>query len=722
MGTTGQGILHFNSGRMDRFNSADGLSSDDVRSLFEDREGNIWVATNSGIDRFREFPVTRLSRREGLSHNTAGSVFSSKDGGVWVGTAGGLDRVEDTKVTGYNRTNGLASNAIQTIFEDRSGRLWVNSGSDLSYLLDGRFHALPGKFGTISAAAEDRDGNLWFSAPEQGLIRVRDGKVASVMPWTQFVKEPAASLETDLETGGLWLGFTHSGVAWYHPGRPTQFYTARDGLGAGVVRDLHLSLDGTLWAATDGGLSKLRDGRIITLTEAQGLPCKQIHSLVEDDNLALWMNTGCGLVRIDAAELEAWSADPKHKIASHLYVADDGMRVRPTAFGSFRGAAKSKDGRLWFAVMDGVAVVNPQRLPHNSIAPPVRIEQISADKVTYPANTSPVLPPKPKELQIDYTAFSFVAPEKVHFRYRLVPFETDWHDAGTLRQRNYTNLAPHSYRFEVEACNNDGVWSESPAVMNFSIQPAFVQTTGFKVLCIVGFILALCGVYVLRGRQVSARLQLKYEARMDERTRISREIHDTLLQNITGFALQLGALSKHSEASLTVRERLRGLRLEAEDWLREARESVSDLRRPLRPNEDLETSLQRMGEEVTAGSQIQFHMITYGRSLPAPDHIQEDLLRIFQEAARNSVRHSHATEIRVSVRYSGDSICLQISDDGCGFDPLSSDKTNHWGLTTMRERARKIGGELTISAVPGKGATIEVVARIRNFRNTPTTL
>jgi signal transduction histidine kinase len=551
-----------------------------------------------------------------------------------------------------------------------------------------------------------------MSDPEHGLIRVKDAQVAGVVPWSQFENKQASALEADLNDGGLWLGFAQGGIAYYKPGGPPRWYLTADGLTPGAVTDLHLTRDGTLWIATQGGLSRLRQGNVATLTSTNGLPCNRIHAIVEDDSGALWLNTACGLVRVDASELSGWSANPQRKVKVKTYDASDGMRTRPTPTGYFRRAAKSKDGRLWFAVFDGVAVIDPKHLPENRLRPPVQIEQITAGHTANSNNSHLELPPLTKELQIDYTALSFAAPEKVRFRYRLEGFDKEWTDAGARRQAEYTNLPPKHYQFRVIASNNDGVWNETGASVEFSIQPAYYQTNWFRLAFIAGFAQLLWSLHGIRLRRMAAQLNVRFEERLAERTRIAGEMHDTLLQNISGFALQLDGLSK--TVSAPVRDRLHDLREQAEQCLREAREFVWDLRSPAVEEKDLSAALRGAGEDIIAGRQVQFHMTVTGDRRPAPARLQEQLLRIVQEATRNAVRHGHATEINMDVAYlDADLIRVQMRDDGQGFDlKEASGKLGHWGLTIMRERARKIGAELKISTAPGHGTEIEIVVPV----------
>ena len=468
---------------------------------------------------------------------------------------------------------------------------------------------------------------------------------------------------------------------------------------------------GTLWIATEGGLSQLRDGQILTLTSANGLGCDRIHTLIEDDAEALWLNTACGLIRIAREDLSAWLSDARGQLKTKLFGPADGMRVRTAPSGYSRRSAKSTDGRLWFPVLDAVAVVDPRHLPENRLAPPVQIEQLVVDRKPYSIRPGLTLPPLTRDLQIDYTAFSFAAPEQVRFRYKLEGYDNDWSAPSSLRQAQYTNLAPRHYRFRVLAANNDGVWNEVGASIEFGIRPTFYQTTWFKWSSVAAFGGLLWLSYRLRVRHVAAQISMRFEERLSERTRISRELHDTLLQNITGFALQLGGLSKTVTAPDSAKERLVDLRRQAEEWLREARESVWDLRAPVSEGRDFLEAMRIVGQQLTAVKQIRFHIAVSGAGREVAIKLQENLLRIVQEATRNAIQHGGARQIDVRIAYlSPDGIRLQICDDGCGFNvEEASQKLGHWGLATMRERAERVGADLKITSAPGRGAEIEVV-------------
>jgi ligand-binding sensor domain-containing protein len=719
IGTWGQGLAHLSQGRIDHFTHADGLSNDVVRCLFEDHEGNIWVGTDGGLDRFRDFAVTTITKREGLAGSMASSLLASKSGGVWIGTNNGLTSIQDGKISTFNKKDGLPSNNISGIFEEQGGRLWVNTQAGITYDKHGRFQlpefTLAKKMLSTPAATEDRNHTLWISDPGQGLVHLRNQHLEGVVQWSEFGGKQAWAIEADRNGDGLWLGFLQGGIAHLRPGHATRWYGTNDGLASGAVVDLHYSRDGSLWIAAHGGMSRFKDGRIQTLGIANGLPCDEIQAMVTDNDGSTWLNTACGLICIAASDLEAWSVNPGMKVRVKLFDGTDGMTTHAATSGYFRSAVRSTDGRLWFAVLDGVAVVDPEHLPHNRLPPPVQIEQTIADRTVYALRSNLSLPPLTKDIEIDYTAFSFVNPEKVRFRYKLESYDGDWQEAGTRRQAMYTNLPPGSYKFRVIACNNDGFWNLAGASMDFSIRPMFYQTKGFQLLGVSAAALLLWSLYRLRVGQIAARLQLGFEMRMVERTRIGNELHDNLLQNISGFALQLDALSKTVAAPLSAKDRLRELRVQAEQWLREAREAVWDLRTPNLDGREFVIRLGESVQQIIHGNGIQFSLTTTGERYPAEPKLEDQLIRIFREAARNAVSHAKAKEIELLVAYADDtSIRIQMRDDGCGFDPEEASlKLGHWGLEIMRERARQVGAELQVSSVPGRGTQLDMIVRIK---------
>jgi hypothetical protein len=342
--------------------------------------------------------------------------------------------------------------------------------------------------------------------------------------------------------GGLWLGFfARGGVAYFKDGQVRASYTSADGLGEGRVNAFQLDRDGTLWAATEGGLSRVKNGRVATLTSKNGLPCDAVHWVMEDDAHSFWLYTACGLVRIARPELDAWAADPKRmrsrSMSRFSTVPTESGAIRSTA-ATARVSPSPPMGNCGSCRSTASASSIPRHLPFNKLPPPVHIEQITADRKTYETSSNLRLPPLVRDLEIDYTALSLVAPEKNRFRVKLEGRDPDWKDVGNERKAFYNDLPPRNYRFRVMACNNSGVWNEAGASFDFSIDPAYYQTAWFQASCVAAFLGLLWALYRFRLHQIAQEFNARLEERVGERTRIARELHDTLLQSFQGLMLR----------------------------------------------------------------------------------------------------------------------------------------------------------------------------------------
>jgi len=518
----GRGIVHIHQGRTDVFSDADGLSGDDIYDLFEDREGNIWVATVNGLDRFHELPVVTYSKKQGLSDIPWGGMLAARDGSVWFATLDGLNRLNQGQVTLYRQRrtahgqevvgSGLPDEGVGSLFQDSRGRIWVSTLTRIGYLEKDRFVPAAAPGGLVESLTEDTSGNLWIANRDVGLLRLSQDNVFPPIPWATFArKDPAVVLATDPLHGGLWLGFSQGGVAWFRDGHVQSSYSAADGLGEGRVNQLRFDGEGALWVASEGGLSRLKNGRIATLTSKSGLPCDAVQWTMEDDAQWVWIMMPCGLVRVARSELDAWTgATDKTARTIHATVFDnsDGLRLLAVVGDYTPRVAKSSDGKLWFSVPDGISVIDPHHLPFNKLPPPVHIEKVIADREEYGENLSgeaqskPHLPPLVRQLEIDYAALSLVAPEKVSFRYKLEGWDRDWQDAGTRRQAFYSNLPPRNYTFRVKACNNSGLWNEAGTSLDFSIAPAYYQTYWFRLSCLAAFVALLWALHRWRIRQL----------------------------------------------------------------------------------------------------------------------------------------------------------------------------------------------------------------------------
>ena len=390
-----------------------------------------------------------------------------------------------------------------SLFQDARGQLWVGTPSGVAFFKSDRFvpvAAVP--YGIVYAFADDSAGHVWVSHQE-GLLRLFGARVVERIPWARLGRrEPASALLHDAVRGGLWLGFRDGGLAYFSDGQIRASYAGAEGLGEGEVRGLYVDRSGTLWAPTAGGLSRIKDGHILTLTSRNGLPCNTVHWMIEDDARSVWLSLACGLVRIGWSELDAWASHPQQMVQATVFDRSDGVTSHRTSAGYNSVVAKSSDGRLWFVRNVGLSVIDPHHLAFNERPPPVHIERVTANDRIYDATNGLELPPRVRDLSIDYTALSLAAPEKVRFRYMLEGQDADWKEVVNDRHVQYSNLPPRAYRFRVVASNNSGVWNETGATLAFSIAPAYYQTNWFRALSAATFLVLLWAAYQFRVRQL----------------------------------------------------------------------------------------------------------------------------------------------------------------------------------------------------------------------------
>jgi len=721
---TNRGPVRIFNGRVQAFAAGDGLSGNAVLSLLEDREGSLWLGTESGgLEMLHDQIFTAYRTADGLSDDLTRSVFQDPSGVVWVGTNdGGLNRFDHGKFTSLTTANGLSSNIVLALGGDAAGNLWVGTPDGLNEIQDGKRVKV---FTSADGLADDfvrsiyaaADGSMWIGT-RRGLSHLENGRFTNHSSMDGLGSDLVGAVvedRSDASHSALWIG-TLGGLTRFDHGKFATL-TIRDGLSSNVITALYPDPEGALWIGTNqGGLNRLRDGKITAYPPEQSQLPESIYGILEDTRGNLWLSSKAGIYSVSKRKLNDSADHRSTGIAPTIYGTADGMKVNECSSGGHPAAWKLTDGTMWFATLRGIAAVDPEHLSKNTLPPPVAIEQVLVDDQPIDdhragATATLDVAPGKSRFEFHYAGLSFVAPQKVRFRYKLDGFDHDWVDAGPRRTAYYTNLSPGRYHFRVLACNNDGVWNETGAFLDFRLKPHYYQTYWFYLVLAVGLALLAYCVYRWRLRQV----ELRYDAVLSERGRIAREIHDTLAQGLVGISVQLELVNRLLASSVeSARAQLDQARNLVRDSISEARSSIWDLRSHAAETEDFATRLAQMADAATERSvpKIKVKSKVSGAYRPLPPKTEAELLRIAQEAVNNAVRHAKPAHIAIELRFGARDLQMTIHDDGCGFDgqphPQSSGPEGHFGLTGMRERTAEIGGALAIDSTPGNGTSVSV--------------
>ena len=696
-------------------------------SAAEDREGDLWLGAESGgVAVLRDRKFSTLTAEDGLSDEYVLSLAQGSNGEVWAGTkGGGLNAFRDGKFHTLTTAQGLASNVVLAVTTAHDGDVWAGTPDGLNLIHDGRVRV----FTTADGLADDfvrslyvgAHGALWIGT-RHGLSRYDHGKFTT---WTA-----ADGLGSDLvgaimedHDGTLWIG-TLGGLSRFRDSRFTNF-TTKDGLSSNVITALFEDADGTLWIGTnDKGLNRWRGGRLVSLAARQ-LPLRVI-GILEDASGFLWISSNTGVYRVSRDGLNRMDDGGAVPEAVRFGVAD-GMRVSEGSSGGHPAAVRLRDGTLWFATLKGIVRVDPEHMPVNRVPPQAAIDRVSVDDAPQTAITDLRVGPGHSHYEFDYAGLSFVAPQEVEYRYQLEGFDRGWVDAGTRRAAYYTNLAHGQYTFRVIARNNDGVWSDAAATAVLTIEPHYYQTVWFRFLLLLAFL----GLGYAAWRRRLLLVEREFQAVLGERTRIAREIHDTLAQGFVAVSVQLELVRQLMRSSAeAAREQLERTQALVRNSLDDARTSIWELRTQAAEADDLVVRILKMAEEVTAqqgahdasepaegeggeqavGPRTRVQMHVTGMNHPLDPEVERELERIAREAVVNAVRHGDAENIVLRLEFEGSMFGMEIRDDGRGFAGTPpGGASGHFGLTGMSERAAAIGAVLTVDSKPGEGARVRLV-------------
>jgi len=688
------------------FLHADNVGDDN--SILIDREGNVWLGRATGLDRFSHSDVVRGPRTCGTPALAAGD-----DGALWIACAGlpvpsMTSELRDGAVVSQQKTP-----AFDVAYRDPGGLVWFGASSVLGHIENDRIVLTPlpphlsGK--PVQALVREPSGAMWVSVVAKGVFRYLDGKWSEDGDVSAMPRGPAIVAVAD-NSGTLWFGYPNSRIARLKGGL-VQLFDRTNGLEVGHVQAI-LAKGEDVWAGGELGLSHLNHGRFSPIHSASGAQFRGISGIVRTRSGDLWLNGTDGIARIPREEIDRINLDPAYSVRCDTLNYLDGVPGSATQLRPLPSAIETTDGRVWFSTTGGVVSIDVTHLARNTLPPPVTIWSLTAGQrqfadsgreITLPINTT--------NLHIDYSAASLTVPERVQFRYKLEGSDREWQDVGTRREALYTNLGPGHYTFRVIASNNDGVWNTKGASVQFAISPAFYQTRLFYALCGLACAALLAGLYRVRVRQVAAQVRGRLEARLAERERIARELHDTLLQGVQGLIWRFQAAADRIPPDQTARRLLEESLDRADALLKESRDRVKDLRPAACDVADLAQALALEGEQFAQLHSAHFTLSVQGTPRALHPIVREEVFLIGREALANAFQHSGAKVIEAEVAYGDSALQLRARDDGrgVGASVLEAGGTSgHFGLIGMRERAKKLGGQIEIWSKPEAGTEIDL--------------
>ncbi len=709
---TDRGLVRWVDGRF-----GDSLSDERhhhaLLAMFDDLEGDLWLATEAdGLEVLRQRKFTALAASDGLADDRVSAVYQQKSGTIWIGTKGaGLSARQNGKFRTYDSSNGLSSNVILSLAGDQEGRLWIGTPDGLNLFDRGRFSLVTSADGLaddfVRSIYQDPAGTMWVGT-RRGLSRFAHGHFTNYSMADGLPSDLIGAVLQD-HAHDLWIG-TLKGLSRLRDNRFTN-YSAAQGLHSDAVTSLHEDSRGHLWIGTDGGLHRLAEDKIFSYSAEPRLP-ETIYAIVEDAAGYLWLASPQGVFRAALKDLDAVAEGTSSHLAVTRYGTADGMPTRECVSGAHPAAWRMQDGSLWFSTLKGIAAVDPQTMATNSLPPPVAIEKIFVDEVSAPVKNSQVISAGRSRFSFQYAAMSYVAAEKIRFKYKLDGVDRDWVETMERRSASYANLRPGTYTFHVIAANNDGVWNSTGAEVSFRLQPAFYQTIWFYLVFALCTAFLIYEIYRLRIRYV----RLRFKAVLEERQRIAREIHDTLAQSMIGVSVQLEIVSRLlASAPDAARQQLDQTRTLVREGIADARRSIWNLRAGA-DEQSLPSALAAFVTRVSPDTPAKIVLNITGTYHPLPKHVEEELLKITQEATANAIRHAQAKLIDIELFF-GSTVRLSVRDDGQGFvaSGPAHDLSERYGLTGMRERAKKLKAVLTIDTSPGRGTEVAVEADAREL-------
>ena len=713
----GLGVVHVSaSGQVRQLGTEDGFPGDRVYCFFEDKEGDWWAGLDAGgLVRVRERRFRTIITGEKNLMKAAKTVAGDADGSIWIGSlSGGLGRWREGSFANFAAIQAAGVGSVFCVCPDGHGRLWLSAGDEDLYLCEaGQVRRVLPVIHGVKSILADHSGRIWFGTTG-GLFLTENGSPEAIQPFKGGTWRYIRALAED-HFGAIWGG-TGSGELFRIAIDKVSTYRPADSPEATAVWSVLADVDGTVWVGTfRGGLLRFRDGQFTRFGKKDGLPDNVICQILDDGRGNLWLGSHQGIFCVAKADLENFSQGRSTYIASIDYGRSDGLPSLECSGGYQPAAWHDRAGRLWFTTVKGATWVQPDQTRLNVTRPPVVIESLVVDGQelrldaggNLAGRSEIIIPPGKHQIEFRYTGLSLAAPERVQFRRQLDSVDPGWLLAGTLRSAQYNFLPPGHYRFRVIACNSDGFWNETGAVLAVHILPHFYETWWFRVLVVV---LVLGGVAGFVRQAATRRLRQKMEELERrqmverERARIAKDIHDDLGASLTLIAV-LGDLAKKEKAG----ERLEKMSSTA----RSAVKSLDEIVWAVNPSNDtLAHLIDYTGQFAAdylrdAGMRCLLDVPDHAPVREVPSNVRHNLFLAVKEALQNIVKHAHCTEVWLRIRIHGDGLTVAVEDNGCGFEHAPKDA---WadGLRNMRQRLAEIGGECRIESQVGKGTTITI--------------
>ncbi|HEY3619767.1 MAG TPA: two-component regulator propeller domain-containing protein [Candidatus Sulfotelmatobacter sp.] len=721
-----------------------------ILSLLRDRDSTVWVGTDRGLLRINEKGTSFSDGEELRGSGAINVLFEDREGNIWVGGAGGLDRIRDSVFMTFSSTGDSRLENIGPIYVDAGGRYWFAPGQGGLYAIK-EAHLQPGSSAVpandVVYSIGGRREEIWVGRQRGGLTHLQwaNGTVSSrTFTVADGLAQNSVYSVFESRDGSVWAGTLSGGVSRFRDGRFTT-YTAASGLASNTVSSILETQDGAMWFATPNGLSSFSDNQWKSYRIRDGLPSANVNCLFEDSAGVLWSGTSAGLAALVSRKVQVPSLPdalrepifgiaedkagrfwittsghvlqvPRDKLLAGNIGAGDIREFGPAdGLPSSEGVNRSRsvitdsEGRIWISVKGGLSVVDPSHLASSWSPAIAHIESVRADGIAITPIDSIRVPADHKRITFAYTALSLAVPERIRFRYFLENFDRQWSEPSTAREAVYTNLGPGTYRFRVLASNSYGEWNGSESVIRFEVEPASWQTWWFRLTSAALLASVVLVFYRLHLHRLTQQLNMRFEERLAERTRIAQELHDTLLQGFLSASMQLHVADDQLPTDSPAKPLITRVLALMGRVIDEGRNAVRGLRSDPGDAHDLGQAFSRVAQEFVMQG-VDFRVVMEG--LPRALHpvIRDEVYRIGRESLVNAIRHSGASKIEVEVDYSASNLRVLVRDNGCGIDPqvLRAGRDGHWGLPGMRERAENVGAKLRLWSRVTAGTEVEL--------------